>query len=441
VALVVAVVVLVAGAAVAVRITRPLARPMLVSALPASVTVPGSSPALPWPVLGQGAVFVPDLSYAAQSGPEAPVPIASLTKMANAVVILRDHPVAPGANGPAITVTAADVGQYDYDLANDESNIPIAVGEVLSERQMLEALLTQSANDIAYSLAVWDAGSESAFVAKMNALAVSLGATHTHYVDASGYLPQSVSTAADCLRIAAAGMSIPTFAEVVGMSTVSLPLVGTAHNIVTEIGSNGIIGVKSGYTSEAMGCMVLAANATVDGRSVLVLAAALGQQVPPPVTPTTTTTTTTRPPPSSTPTPPTTTAPTTTTTVPRDDLEIQYPLLYTGPVVEKLLYASERAVVAVPLTDPGQVVATTTTTWDGRAVRTSVVTSRGAWMVGWPGQHVLTAAKFTPVPAGALAGSRAGAAVYGLGNQLEVVPVKLGATLAEPSWWWRLVHG
>jgi hypothetical protein len=62
-------------------------------------------------------------------------------------------------------------------------------------------------------------------------------------------------------------------------------------------------------------------------------------------------------------------------------------------------------------------------------------------MVGWPGQHVLTAAKFTPVPAGALAGSRAGAAVYGLGNQLEVVPVKLGATLAEPSWWWRLVHG
>ena len=43
----------------------------------------------------------------------------------------------------------------------------------------------------------------------MNALAASLGATHTHYVDASGFDPQSVSTAADCLRIAAAGMAIP----------------------------------------------------------------------------------------------------------------------------------------------------------------------------------------------------------------------------------------
>ena len=52
---------------------------------------------------------------------------------------------------------------------NDQSTVPIQLGETLTERQMLEALLTQSANDIAYSLAVWDAGTEPAFVAKMNA--------------------------------------------------------------------------------------------------------------------------------------------------------------------------------------------------------------------------------------------------------------------------------
>src|ERR1039458_8583690 len=83
-------------------------------------------------------------------------------------------------------------------------------------------------------IAVWDAGTESAFVTKMNSLATSLGAVHTHYVDASGFQPQSVSTAADSLRIAAAGMAIPAFADVVGMPTVSLPLVGTVHNIVTD---------------------------------------------------------------------------------------------------------------------------------------------------------------------------------------------------------------
>ena len=78
------------------------------------------------------------------------MPIASLTKMTTALVVLRDHPLAPGANGPAITITAADVAEYDNELHNDESTIPIQVGEMLTERQMLEALLTQSANDIAY---------------------------------------------------------------------------------------------------------------------------------------------------------------------------------------------------------------------------------------------------------------------------------------------------
>ena len=78
---------------------------------------------------------------------------------------------------------------------------------------MLEAMLTQSANDVAYSLAIWDAGSLPAFVAKMNALAISLGATSTHYVDASGYDPSSQSTASDVLRVAAAAMLDPAFAR------------------------------------------------------------------------------------------------------------------------------------------------------------------------------------------------------------------------------------
>ena len=180
---------------------------------------------------------MPALGYAAQSGPETPVPIASLTKMANA----RGHPprpsAGPGAHGPTITITQADAAEFDFDIDNDESNIPIQAGEMLTERQMLEALMNQSANDIAYSLAVWDAGTMPAFVAKMNASGRLPRRRHTHYVDASGYDPQSVSTASDSLRIAAAGMRIPAFAQVVGLPTVTLPLVGTVHNIVTQIGS------------------------------------------------------------------------------------------------------------------------------------------------------------------------------------------------------------
>ena len=284
-ALALALILVAAGWSGAQRINRPLAQPALLTDLPASLSVGGAQPVLPWPAKGQGAVSVPSLGYSQQSGPESPVPIASLTKMANAVVVLRDHPIPAGGSGPMITITTDDVSEYNTELHNDQSTVAVRTGEALTERQMLEALLTQSANNIAYALAAWDAGSQAPFVAKMNALAQSLGATSTHYVDASGYDPHSVSTAADCLRIAAAGMSDPTFAEVVAMKSVALPLVGTLPNAVSEIGSNSVVGIKSGYTTKAGGCMVLAGNRVVQGRTVTVLVAVLAQPVPPPTIP------------------------------------------------------------------------------------------------------------------------------------------------------------
>ena len=355
-----------AGLVAAQRIDRPLAQPSLAAGRLSVSVVPGATPAPPWPASGQGAIAVPALGYAEQSGPEQPVPIASLTKMTTAVVVLRDHPVPLGSNGPTITITPDEAAQFDVNLANDETNIPLQAGETLTELQLLEALLNQSADDVAYTLAVWDAGSLPAFVAKMDALAGSVGAVHSHYVDASGFDPRSVSTAADTLRVAAAGMAIPTFASVAGMPTVNLPGVGTAHNIVTEIGTDGIVGVKSGYTSQASGCMVLAGFRSVDGRSVLVLASALGQHEPAPA-----------PPPAPTPTSgaaPTTAAAsavptTTTTTAPYSALEAQYPLLYTGPIVEHLLDASEAAIVPVPVVAAGHAVGTASAEWGGAPAR------------------------------------------------------------------------
>ena len=114
---------------------------------------------LPWPATGQGAVAIPSVGYSAQSGPEQSVPVASMTKIMTGYLILRDHPLGPGQDGPPITITPADVSYYDQDTATDQANVPLAAGEVLSERQMLEGLLVHSANDFAYSLGAWDAGS------------------------------------------------------------------------------------------------------------------------------------------------------------------------------------------------------------------------------------------------------------------------------------------
>jgi hypothetical protein len=109
-------------------------------------------------------------------------------------------------------------------------------------------------------------------------------------------------------------------------------------------------------------------------------------------------------------------------------------------VVEKLLDASEKAIVPVTVTTRGQQVATAAVTWGGRTDRTQLVTSEGASLLGWPGQRVTTGTKLEVVPSGANEGRRVGVAGFVLGSQIQLVPVELGGTLPEPSWWWRLVH-
>jgi hypothetical protein len=423
-----------AGLVAAQRIDRPLPQPGVAAGRLRVSVVPGSSPAPPWPDSGQGAVAIPALGYAEQSGPEQPVPIASLTKMTTAVVVLRDHPVPLGSSGPTVTITPDEAAQFDVNLANDETNIPLQAGEALTELQLLEALLNQSADDVAYTLAVWDAGSLPAFLVKMDALAGSLGAVHSHYVDASGFQPGSVSTAADTLRVAAAGMAIPTFATVAGMPTVNLPGVGTARNIVTEIGTDGIVGVKSGYTSQASGCMVRAGFRSVDGRSVLVLASALGQREPVPAPPPPPT------PPSGAPTTSAASAAPTTTTAPYSALEAQYPLLYTGPIVEHLLDTSEAAIVPVPVVAAGHTVGTASAEWGGARRVVPIVAAQGAWLLGVPGQRVAaTVAPMTPSGATTGAGS-VGAVRFTLGPQVETVPVRLVHRVPDPGWWWKVLH-
>jgi len=432
------------GLVVAQRINRPLAQPTIPPGR-SSFTVPGTAPSPPWPATGQAAVEIPSLGYARQSGLEGPVPIASLAKMATAVVILHDHPLAAGADGPPITVTADEANQFDVDLQNDETNVPLQAGETLTELQLLEALMVGSANDAAYTLAVWDAGSVPAFVAKMNALASSLRADQTHYTDPSGFDPGSVSTAADSLRIASAGMALPAFASVVAMAAVSLPLAGVVQNIVKLIGTDGIVGVKSGYTSQSGGCMVLASYRVVQGHSVLVLAAALAQLEPrppapsppttasgggPAVAPPTTTTTTTTAPAATT---------TTTTAAPYSPIEAEYPLLYTGPIVERLLDVSASAVVPVPAVAQGSVVRMAGADWGGVRHEVPAVATRSAWLLGVPGQRVAVTTPPSPPPVDGPP-SMAGTVRFTLGQQTETVPLRLLHRLPEPTWWWKVLH-
>jgi serine-type D-Ala-D-Ala carboxypeptidase (penicillin-binding protein 5/6) len=275
---------IVAGAAsfVGVRLAKPDPLPVVRSVLPRSVDVTGKSLAstLPWPATGEGAVAVPALGIDVAPANQQVVPIASLTKLMTAYIILRDHPLAPGAPGPSITVIPADVQDYDLDTVSDDSNAFVQAGEVLTEREVLGGMLVHSADNLADLFARWDAGTIPAFIAKMNATARTLGMDHSHFADASGISAQSESTASDILKVAALDMQDPNVRAMVKMPDVTLPMAGTIRTYTPLLGLQGILGVKSGFTTAAGGCDVVAVVRAIHGVPVMLLAAVTSQQGP-----------------------------------------------------------------------------------------------------------------------------------------------------------------
>jgi D-alanyl-D-alanine carboxypeptidase (penicillin-binding protein 5/6) len=390
----VAVVVLVAVVVfAAVQLGRPFPAVAMQRALPATTPVAGATPALPWPAAGEAAVAVPQLGVSVQSGPEAAVPIASLTKIMTAYLTLRDHPLAPSAQGPLLTMSAADQAEAAADEAAGATNVAVQPGEQLSERQLLNGLLVHSANNLADVLARWDAGTLPAFISKMNVTAAALGMTHTHYADASGLDPGTSGTAGDELLVAQAAMDIPTFAAVVDQPSVTLPIAGLLTNYVSSVGTDGIVGVKSGFTEAAMGCLVLAGERTVAGHRVLVLAAVTGQ--------------------------------------PGAD-----PLDVANGVDERLIDAVASGLRPVPVTAGGIRVGAVTRPWSDRSV--PVVASRAITLLAWPGQDPRLALSTGPLHPGVEAGARVGSLSASIGRERVVVPLLVKASLKGPSVSWRL---
>ncbi len=261
------------------RLSLPLALSaliLLVSASSAHARIPRLRFA--WPVAGEAAVEVEGIDRLSTHGGSEPVPIASVAKIMTAYLTLRRHPLRRGRDGFALAVTAADAEDEQQRAALGESVLPVRIGELLSERQALQALMLPSANNVAQMLAVHEARTVGAFVARMNATAKRLGMASTVYTDPSGYSASTVSTAADQLKLAAVAMRRTAFAQIVDESSAVLPVAGTVSNYDALVGHDGYVGIKTGSDGAAGGCLVFAKRVVVGGRRLLVLGDVLGQR-------------------------------------------------------------------------------------------------------------------------------------------------------------------
>jgi serine-type D-Ala-D-Ala carboxypeptidase (penicillin-binding protein 5/6) len=376
---------------------RPLPHPTLAAA---GVRLPGTPPALAWPSTGQAAVSVAGVGPLGQRRGNQSVPVAGLAQVLAAYVVLSDHQLAPGSDGPAIPVDASTLSAYTSGQSAQEAEVPVTAGETLTELQALEGMLIDSGTDMATLLADWDAGSVSAFVAKMNAAAAKLGMSSTHITDPSGVDSGTTSTAEDLVKLGEAALSVPVLQQIVSLGQASVPIpnqTGVVYNLNFDLGVDGIIGIKSGSDSSAQGCYLFAAQQSIGGKTVTVVGAVLGQ--------------------------------------PGGSLGPNTAAVDAGDTLVKSAFASLHGYTIFA---PGQKAGQVETPWGGVA---PVTVAQPVTVIGWPGLAVTVAAHTAralraPVPAGASVGTLRTEA----GSTSVEVELRTLSPLGNPGVFWRLTR-
>jgi D-alanyl-D-alanine carboxypeptidase len=193
--------------------------------------------------------------------PERVLPIASLTKMMTALLVV-EH------SKPDYRVRVTKQA-----LAYQGSGIGVLPkGKLIRLETMLNGLLIVSGNDAAIALAQRIGGSVRGFVAMMNDKARNLGLRCTRYAAPDGFTDRgNHSCAADLAALARAVLDEPRLARIVRRRSAILPcpIKGHkrylySHNPLIRTGYRGVTGIKTGYTDAAGRCLV--ASATRDGR-------------------------------------------------------------------------------------------------------------------------------------------------------------------------------
>ncbi|MFB7554572.1 serine hydrolase [Streptomyces brevispora] len=260
-----------------VQLVRPLPDPTLTLSAKPTYTFEGAKPSLPWPDQGQGYMAATGLGKVGSFGEQKPVPIASVAKAMTAYLVLKDHPLKRGQKGPGIKIDAKAESDGQLFTEGESTLDTVKEGDVLSERDALAALMIPSANNIARLLARWDAGSEKAFVEKMNATADELGMKNTTYTDPSGLTASTVSTAEDLVKLGEKLVEFPALMDITKLPEWKDPSGKTWRNYNTLVPYNNALGIKTGSTTKAGGNLLFAAHKMVDGTDQLIVGAVLGQ--------------------------------------------------------------------------------------------------------------------------------------------------------------------
>jgi len=335
-----------------------------------------------------GAVGYPGVLGAA--GSTEPLPIASITKVVVALVVLDAFPLAVGEDGPSITFDAADEQFFIDQLAVDGTRQPVSAGLTLSEHDVLELMLIASANNYALSLTRWAFGTPEAFLAATTTWLTEHGLTTVRIQEPTGLDFGNVASASDLVVLGKLALEHPVLAQIVATAETEIPGVGVITNRNILLGTDGIDGIKTGTLEETGANLLFSADRTVGSEIVTIIGVVLGGV---------------------------------------DQATVR-------PAVQSMLASAAVGFQSVELAPAGQEWGQYTTAWGDAA---SAVTAQALQAVVWDGADIDPVRELEEVRL-APAGTDVGDLTFTVGERTFSTDLVLDATIDDPGPWWRLGH-
>ncbi len=198
---------------------------------------------------------------------ERPLPMASTTKIMTALITIQAADL-----NKAITIQRDALNEV---LLHNGSSAKLQLGDQLTLKDLLYGMMLPSGDDAAIAIADAVGGSTTNFVNMMNLFAYRLHLFQTHYINSDGLtyydangqpIPGHYTTAYDLVRLARYAMTIPPFAQIVRTQHYRIPATSSHHSYSWDNTNQllatyaGMTGIKTGFTTEAGGCLVFSAT-------------------------------------------------------------------------------------------------------------------------------------------------------------------------------------
>ena len=327
----------------------------------------------------------------ASSGGNGALPMASISKLITAMVVINARPLGASGNGRTITWSKADSSLYDKYFVLNATIAAMKNGSSMSEHDALETMLVVSACNYAEAMADWAFGSNAGFVSATKKWLKANGLTGTTMVEPTGLDDRNTSTPSDLIAIGKLAMANPAIAAMVGLTSLDVPALAGMSSTNDLLGSDGVNGIKTGTLDSAGSDLLFSAIVPVSPSTTLnVVGVVLSGQT-------------------------------------RSSVDAD---------VRALIASLKSGFHEEQLGTQGQVVGSYSTPWGARA---SMVLAKSASAFTWSNTPITSTMITTTLKSGA-SGEKVGSVTWVVGKTTVTVPVVLQGSIHGPSSWWRLTH-